>query len=133
MSPLSRRGRAWTAASWVALALLGLVVAAAVSLAASHLSSQHIGLSSEPVSAGQQVTPADDRPKAHHASPHPRPPHREAGRPAQTAPLTPQPVQPAPQPVQPVQPAPQPTHPAPSKPRTGDDSHEGGGSQGGDD
>jgi hypothetical protein len=38
-------------------ALLGLVIAAGVSLAASRLSSQHIGLSSEPLSAGQQLSP----------------------------------------------------------------------------
>jgi hypothetical protein len=33
-------------------------VAAVVSLAASRLSSQHIGLSSEPLTAGQRLTPA---------------------------------------------------------------------------
>ncbi len=60
MPSQSRRGRIKSAASWAALALLGLVLAAAVSLAASRLSSQHIGLSAEPLSAGQGLAPVDD-------------------------------------------------------------------------
>ena len=56
MERLSRRGRI---ATLVALALLGLVVAAGVSLAASRLSSQHIGLSSEPLTAGQRLAPTE--------------------------------------------------------------------------
>jgi hypothetical protein len=56
MERLSRRGRI---AVLVALALLGLVVAAGVSLAASRLSSQHIGLSSEPLTAGERLAPAE--------------------------------------------------------------------------
>jgi hypothetical protein len=42
---------------WVLLAVLGLVVAAGVTAAASRLSSQHVGLSSEPLSAGQRLAP----------------------------------------------------------------------------
>jgi carbohydrate-binding DOMON domain-containing protein len=55
----SRSSRFRSAVSWVALAVLGLVVAAVVSLAASRLSSQHIGLSSEPLTAGERLTPAE--------------------------------------------------------------------------
>jgi hypothetical protein len=55
----SRRTRLRSAVSLIALALVGLVVAAVVSLAASRLSSQHIGLSSEPLTAGQRLTPAE--------------------------------------------------------------------------
>ena len=55
----SRRTRLRSAVSLVALALVGLVVAAVISLAASRLSSQHIGLSSEPLTAGQRLTPAE--------------------------------------------------------------------------
>lgn len=54
-----RRSRVRSAVSLVALALVGLVVAAVISLAASRLSSQHIGLSSEPLTAGQRLTPAE--------------------------------------------------------------------------
>jgi len=54
----SPRNRFRAGLGWFALALLGLVIAAGVSLAASRLSSQHIGLSSEPLSAGQRLSPA---------------------------------------------------------------------------
>ena len=47
--------RSWL--KWSGLALLGIVVAAAVSVAAGSLSSQPIGLTSEPVSAGDQLVP----------------------------------------------------------------------------
>lgn len=136
MSLLSRRGRSWSVVSWVALALAGLVVAAAVSLAASRLASQHIGLSSEPISAGQEVTPAEDnaRPR-HQASPTDHKPHRKAPS-VQRAPVVP--VQPATPPAQsvspqPVQPAPQPANPTPSKRQRGDDSRETGNGGSGDD
>ena len=45
-------------ALWILLALLGLVVAAGVTAAASRLSTQHVGLSSEPLSAGERLGPA---------------------------------------------------------------------------
>ena len=57
-SPLPRN-RFRAGFGWFALAVLGLVIAAGVSLAASRLSSQHIGLSSEPLSAGQQLSPVE--------------------------------------------------------------------------
>jgi len=51
-------------------ALLGLVIAAGVSLAASRLSSQHIGLSSEPLSAGQQLSPVQTTTTTEHRTTH---------------------------------------------------------------
>jgi hypothetical protein len=42
---------------WVLIALLGLAVAALVSLSASDLTSQPVGLSSEPLTAGDQLAP----------------------------------------------------------------------------
>src|SRR3954464_1283023 len=52
--PGPRYGRAMR---WVLIALLGLAVAALVSLGASDLTSQPIGLSSEPLTAGDQLAP----------------------------------------------------------------------------
>ena len=43
---------------WIALALVGLAVAAGASLAASQLASQDIGLSSEPLTAGEDLAPS---------------------------------------------------------------------------
>jgi hypothetical protein len=108
---------------WVALALLGLVVAAGVSLAASRLSSQHIGLSSEPLTAGEQLAPAIDRPQRYV----PRAPrrhhhHKGVARPAQPGTQI-QPQTPiAPPPTTQITPAPLPS--APTTPRSGgrDDS-----------
>ena len=42
---------------WVLIALAGLAVAAVVSLSASDLTSQPVGLSSEPLTAGDQLAP----------------------------------------------------------------------------
>ena len=42
---------------WLGLALLGIAVAAAVAIAASNLASQQIGLSSEPITAGDALAP----------------------------------------------------------------------------
>jgi hypothetical protein len=42
---------------WVLIALLGLAVAALVSLGTSDLTSQPVGLSSEPLTAGDQLAP----------------------------------------------------------------------------
>jgi len=53
----SPKNRFRSGLGWFALAVLGLVIAAGVSLAASSISSQHIGLSSEPLSAGQGLSP----------------------------------------------------------------------------
>jgi hypothetical protein len=46
-----------TVVAWVVAAVLGLALAAGVTLAASQLSSQHIGLSGEPLSAGDELVP----------------------------------------------------------------------------
>jgi hypothetical protein len=46
-----------TVVAWIVAAVLGLVVAVAITLAASQLSSQHVGLSGEPLSAGEQLVP----------------------------------------------------------------------------
>jgi hypothetical protein len=64
---------------WLVAAALGLVIAAAVTLAASQLSSQRIGISGEPLSAGQELVP-HARPPA--ASGHPRPTRPASARPA---------------------------------------------------
>ncbi len=52
------RKRAGAIARWSLLALLGIVVAAAVGLAAATLMSRQIGLSSEPLRAGEALAPA---------------------------------------------------------------------------
>jgi hypothetical protein len=125
-----RRSRGWALASWLALALLGLVLAAGISLAASRLSSQHIGLSSEPLTAGEGLAPSGgdakqrpaQRPKRHHrskggsgshAAPHQSLPPAQGA----PAPVQPSPVQPAP-----VQPPPPTTSPG-AQPDHHDDSH----------
>jgi hypothetical protein len=43
--------------AWVVAAVLGLALAAGITLAASQLSSQRIGLSGEPLSAGDRLVP----------------------------------------------------------------------------
>jgi hypothetical protein len=45
-------------AGWILLALAGLAVAVALSVAASNLSTQPIGLSGEPLRAGDRLAPA---------------------------------------------------------------------------
>jgi hypothetical protein len=47
--------------TWVLLAVLGLVVAIAVGVAASELTSRRIGLSSEPIRAGDALAPPPER------------------------------------------------------------------------
>jgi hypothetical protein len=119
-----RRSRGWTLASWLALALLGIVLAAGISLAASRLSSQHIGLSAEPLTAGEGLAPSRaelkqrpaQRPKRHHRSKH------RSGSQA-SPPQSPVPVQPAPLQPAPVQPAPATTSPS-TQPQHQDDSHQ---------
>jgi hypothetical protein len=46
-----------TVIAWIVAAVLGLALAAGITLAASQLSSQHIGLSGEPLSAGDELVP----------------------------------------------------------------------------
>jgi hypothetical protein len=48
-------------AAWTLAAVAGLVLAVAISYAASTLSSQHVGLSSEPLSAGDRLVPRATR------------------------------------------------------------------------
>jgi hypothetical protein len=47
------------AAGWVLLALAGLAIAVVLSVTASNLSTQPIGLSGEPLRAGDKLAPAD--------------------------------------------------------------------------
>lgn len=64
-----------TTLRWIALALAGLVIAAGASVAASRLAGQRIGLASEPITAGEELAPRQDRPAAtrprRHAEDHP--------------------------------------------------------------
>ena len=46
-----------TIVAWVVAAVLGLVLAAGITLAAGQLSSQRVGLSGEPLSAGDRLVP----------------------------------------------------------------------------
>jgi hypothetical protein len=108
-----------TALRWVGLAVLGILVAAAVSVAASRLASQEIGLSSQPISAGDALAPPVPRPAESH----------KAGGPPRAA----APSQPAPPPAPEPETAPE-SQPVPAGPETttpgGADS--GGGDSGGD-
>ena len=68
-----------TVVAWIVAAALGLVLAVAITLAASQLSSQRVGLSGEPLSAGDRLVPrAQSRPAPHRPS---RP--TQSSRPAQ--------------------------------------------------
>ena len=52
-----------TVIAWIVAAVLGLALAAGITLAASQLSSQRVGLSGEPLSAGDRLVPrAQPRP-----------------------------------------------------------------------
>jgi len=46
-----------TVIAWLVAAVLGLALAAGITLAASQLSSQRVGLSGEPLSAGDRLVP----------------------------------------------------------------------------
>jgi hypothetical protein len=50
-----------SAVTWALLALLGLLVAIAVGIAASELTSRRIGLSSEPIRAGDALAPPPEQ------------------------------------------------------------------------
>ncbi|MGZ4271691.1 MAG: hypothetical protein ACXVSX_21100 [Solirubrobacteraceae bacterium] len=89
-----------TVIAWVVAAVLGLALAAGITLAASQLSSQRVGLSGEPLSAGDQLVP------------------REQPRPTRPRPSHPS------RPAHPSQP-PQPSHS--SQPPSGDDAGDAGG------
>src|SRR3954471_12680928 len=76
-STMSRR----SLALWIVAAIAGLLVAAGVTLAASTLSSQRIGLSSEPLSAGDELAaPASTRT----ATPTPKPRRTATPKPTRT-------------------------------------------------
>jgi hypothetical protein len=81
-----RRGRA--VAGWVLLALLGLVIAGGASYAASRLASEPVGLSGEPLRAGEALVPRE--------TPTPRPTPRPRRTPTPTPTPTATPVRPAP-------------------------------------
>jgi hypothetical protein len=71
---------------WTLAALAGIVLVAGLTLAASRLSSQRIGLSAEPLQAGQALAPADvassPAPRARRATATPAP--RRTARPKRT-------------------------------------------------
>jgi hypothetical protein len=69
---------------WAALALLGIVLAAAASYGASELANQPIGLSSEPITAGDQLAPR--------RTPAPKPKATRTPRPKRTPTPTPIPT-----------------------------------------
>ena len=89
-----------TVIAWVVAAVLGLALAAGITLAASQLSSQRVGLSGEPLSAGDQLVPRAQ----------PRPTQRRPSHPSRPA-----------HPPQPSQPS------QPSQPPSGDDGGDAGG------
>ena len=73
-----------TVIAWVVAAVLGLALAAGITLAASQLSSQRVGLSGEPLSAGDQLVPrAQPRPTQRRPSHPSRPAH--PSQPSQTS------------------------------------------------
>jgi hypothetical protein len=74
-----------TVVAWVVAAVLGVALAAGTTLAASQLSSQRVGLSGEPLSAGDQLVPrVQPRPTQRRPS-HPSAPaqHSRPSQPAQ--------------------------------------------------
>jgi hypothetical protein len=73
-----------SALAWTLAALAGLLIAVAITYAASTLSSQHVGLSSEPLTAGERLVPQAARPTR---TPTPRPRSRATATP--TAPPAP--------------------------------------------
>jgi hypothetical protein len=102
-------------AAWVLLALAGLAVAVALSVAASNLSTQPIGLSGEPLRAGDRLAPAVRAP----ARPVAKPRRKAKPKP----PVTPTATQPVPAPPgnTAVVPTPAPTTPAGARRESGDD------------
>ena len=68
---------------WTLGALAGVVLAAGVTYAASSLSTQRIGISSEPVSAGQELAPKATASRT--PTPTPAPKKKQRPRPTPTA------------------------------------------------
>ena len=91
-----------TMITWIVAAVLGLALAAGITLAASQLSSQRVGLSGEPLSAGDRLVPR--------AQSHPTPPRLKQPRPSHPS-----------QSAQPSQPSQSSQSPQPSQPSEGDD------------
>jgi hypothetical protein len=105
---------------WFLLALLGIAIAAGVSVAASRLASQQIGLASQPISAGDALAPARQKPQPN------QPPRHPHGGNDRTAPV------PATPPARTETSEPEPTSPTlapPVEPHsgTGHDGESGGG------
>jgi hypothetical protein len=73
---------------WVVAAVAGVLLVAGVTAAASSLSTQTIGLSSEPLSAGEQLTPRATATAAATATPKAKPKARKK-KPKRTATPTP--------------------------------------------
>ena len=76
-------------AGWVLLALAGLAVAVALSVAASNLSTQPIGLSAEPLRAGDRLAPVVRTPAKPVARPKPKPKQTAKPKPKATPNTTP--------------------------------------------
>jgi hypothetical protein len=70
-------------AVWLGAALAGLIVAAALTTAAAQLSNQRVGLSSEPLTAGDKLAPATTPTPTATATP--RPTRTATPRPTRTA------------------------------------------------
>jgi hypothetical protein len=111
---------------WIGLALLGIAVAAAVAIAAGNLAGRQIGLSSEPISAGDSLAPVTSASKSH-GSGHSGSGHDNGG-PTPTTPAT-APTTPTAPPESSTAP---PLEPQPP-PEEGDDSNGGSGGHGADD
>jgi hypothetical protein len=77
-----------TTALWILAAIAGVLLVAGVTAAASSLSTQAIGLSSEPLTAGEQLTPR----ATPTATPKPQQPARKKKRKRPTATPTPTPT-----------------------------------------
>ncbi len=98
---------------WVALALVGLLIAAGIAFAGSRLVSRQIGLSSQPIQAGDALAP---------------PSPAATGKPKKPDATT---KSPAEHPAEPAEPAEPEITPAPSEPKTAPepsgDHHDGDG------
>jgi septal ring-binding cell division protein DamX len=70
-------------AAWIGAALAGLVLAAGLTTAAAQLSNQRVGLSSEPLTAGQRLAPSAT--PARTPTRTPRPARTATPRPVRTA------------------------------------------------
>jgi len=76
-----------TVIAWVVAAVLGLALAAGITLAASQLSSQRVGLSGEPLTAGDRLVPRAQPQPAQRRPSHPSRPARpsQSSQPSQSS------------------------------------------------